>query len=249
VEEKEAPVPEFDIWDHLDNALQAMHDEAARKLSADALELYDSLAALLVDAKYQLRVDKRALEQRVRIDLGLKVEDPGVLLAGLFKIYSEGRVPWLVHGVERKVAENGIKRTFMALRRFAAVAPHLGAQPMPERAVPYVRQVVETFLFGFDEACIALCRATLEQVGRNQLIALGQASEREFRQRPGVTLEGILLRLKSTGALVTAFDRAEKLRLRGRELLHRSFPDPKIRERHALDCVEDLVAVLREILP
>lgn len=72
----------------------------------------------------------------------MPVSDAGALLAGLFRWTGSGKDPWLAHAVERELASAGIGRTMYSLRRFALVAPHLSAQPMPVGAVPYIREVV-----------------------------------------------------------------------------------------------------------
>lgn len=135
-----------------------------------------------------------------------------------------------------------------ALRRFESLAPKIGGRDIPEKALPYLQEVVTAYLFGFDTATIALCRATLEQVVKDIVVRLGLYTEPGLK-RDKVKLRTMLLKLKQADALERSFEAAKRVRENGDTSLPRHPFDAKIRKTVALDSIASLSEVLTELLP
>lgn len=244
--------PDFEVWNHLESGWQMAVDDVRFKLSPEMLAFYQALAKLIVSAKSQLRVDLTRPELRAQLE-ALPIPSPDVnfaaFLTGMMKWYATGTDKWLTHLVHLELASQGIWRANTALERFDQVAAQLGgAQPTPEKSLPYLREVVDSFLFGFDAATIALARGTLEQVAREVLLRIGAMTEGQMRrERPD--LDSLLARLRQSGALTQAADAATRLRDRGNTVLHQHMYDARIREQMALASIGDLGQVLRELVP
>jgi Mn-dependent DtxR family transcriptional regulator len=99
---------------------------------------------------------------------------------------------------------------------------------------------------GFDAACIALSRATFEQMARDVLIKTRTMTEPEIRKtRP--TADTLLNRLKQAGLLVVHVDAAKRLTERGNQVLHRGIYEERLFPQMSLDAIGDLGAVAGEL--
>lgn len=117
---------------------------------------------------------------------------------------------WVRHGAEIEIAALGIRRTEQSLQRFLQLRPITTGKPVPERAKRYLREAIDTFLLGFDPACIALCRAACEQVLRDELVRRGIYTEPQLRrERP--TAGALVANAKREGVLIASFPAADKL--------------------------------------
>jgi hypothetical protein len=240
-----------EVWNHLESGWQMAYDDLAKHLAPEMLAFFRSLAGIVVGAKAHLRVDLSRAEFRdnlARLAPEVSPADHGALVRGLLQWYAAGKDPWLTHAVHLEIADEGIGRAVGALERFDRITSQLGSQPIPDRALPYLREVTSSFLFGFDAATIALTRATLEQVARTVLVRIGAATEAQLkREKPD--LEGLLRRLRQASVLDTAWDAANRIRTRGNTALHDHLYEERIRMQTALDSIVDLNTVLRELVP
>ncbi len=136
-----ADLPEFEVWNHLESGLQSARDEF-RSVDPELRELVERLAEVIADAR-------------------------GLLILPTSRtplLSAEGNLlnhPWIKHATDIRIAEEGISRANEALDRYQAMKPAVAARSLPQPVVRYLKEAAATYLFGFDAACIALCRATL----------------------------------------------------------------------------------------
>jgi hypothetical protein len=101
--------------------------------------------------------------------------------------------------------------------------------------------------FGFDAACIALCRATFEQVTKDSLVRIGEYSDARLkREQP--TAGALLAVAKRTGLIVRSATAAEHLVKKGDTVMHKFIYDGRVREQQARDSIAQLAEVLVELL-
>jgi hypothetical protein len=243
--------PEFEVWNHLDSGWQMAYDDMAGRLPPDVFALYRALAAMLVELNFSLVIDpmddsliRRFQEYFPETTPRLLVTPAG--LQSLFDRYLAGTNTWLNHAVELEIA--GRTPSFReSVSRFRLLAPCFAERPVPERARPYLKEAVSTFVHGFDPACIALCRSTFEQVAKTVLIADGVYSEPQLK-RELPTASTLLVRLRQSRGSLASSDAAQRLIGRGNTVLHRHLFDRKVLRQQAADSVSELVAVLSELL-
>jgi hypothetical protein len=244
--------PDFEVWNYLMSGWQMAYDDLARKISPAMLAFYRGIAKVIVHARSSLLVNPQdaAISKQIAAVLpGVSPKDQSALLAGLMTWFASGKDPWLRHAVELELADEGISRAVLALERYQLVAPRLG-RAIPERALPYVREALSCFLYGFDAATIALCRSTVEQVAKEALVQLGiYTSPQIKRSRPPLSLETLIEKLKQAGALSRSYEAAKRVKDRGNTILHEHLYDEKISRQTALDSIVDLADVLGELLP
>jgi len=244
--------PEFEVWNHLESGWQMAFDDVNGKLTDGERVFYERLAHLVVEGKAELRLDLTRPEWRKKVaELSLQISDDqiGSLFKGLLSWYASGGDKWLRHFVHLRIASQGIWRANEALERFDVIVALIGgAQSTPEQCKPYLREVIDSFLFGFDAATIALARVSLEQVARQVLLRIGVETESRLRrERPD--LESMLMRLRQAGALVDSWAAAQRLRLRGNVVLHEHMYADRFRRQMAVDSIFDLSTVLYELVP
>jgi hypothetical protein len=145
------------------------------------------------------------------------------------------------------VAALGIQRAEVALRRYLTLRPVVTSRQIPGRATRYVTEVINTYAFGFDAACIALCRATLEQCLREELVQRGVYTEPQLkREQP--TAGTLMEKSKQAGILVNSAAAARRLVKKGNTVMHQFLYDEKISAQQAVDSIAELLEALRELL-
>lgn len=243
--------PEFEVWNHLESGWQMAYDDMARQIDRQTMENFESIAAIVVRGGAALHLDSgmKPIRQQLETFLpGLSSSQYEAVFMAVATAFREGTNPWLSHAVELELARDGIGRATSAFARFKLLTPQLNQRPLPDKAEKYLAEAVQTFLFGFDPACIALCRSALEQVARDVLVKLGALTAPQIdREKP--TLEAMLLKLRQAGALTTGYDAADRVRDRGNTVLHNHLYDNRARKQVALDSLLDLATVLRNVLP
>ena len=242
--------PEFEVWNHLESGWQMAYDDMARQLPHETMNLFEGLAEALVEMNTRLLVpenDPSAANRLRSLFPDTDLRDVTSVLQRLFKSYLSGKNPWLRHAVELEVASKGIMRATGALERFALLAPRFSQRPMPERAQPYLEEVVSTFLFGFDPACIALCRSALEQVAKALLVERGTYTDARLKREQS-TAGTLVEELKRAGLLKQSYDAAKRVIDRGGTVVHRHIFEAKILREQARSSIEDLVDVLATLL-
>jgi hypothetical protein len=221
--------PEFQVWNHLWAGIDMATNEL-RALDDASRAQVEKLGKAIADARSDLVQRPNSFSARV-----LSVEE--YLLAN----------PWIRHAAEIEIAATGIVRAEKALDRFAKVRPAITRRALPPRAAGYVAEVINTFIFGFDAACIALCRATLEQVLKDELVRRGAFTEPQLkREKP--TAGTLLSNAFRIGLLQSSRRSAGKLVEKGDTIMHNFVYDERVSEQQALDSVAQLIEVLTEIL-
>jgi len=137
--------PQSEVWNHLEGGLQQARDEL-RALDPEVRVAVEHLAEALASTRGLLILP----ESKAKL---LSVE--GALLT---------KYPWIRHATDIEIAEEGVTRANEALERYVALKPAIAARALPQSAVDYLKEAAASYLFGFDAACIALCRATLERL-------------------------------------------------------------------------------------
>lgn len=221
--------PHFEVWNHLWSGVD---------MAVDELRALDPKNRIRVEKVGKLLVDARAMLAREHdSDEAIINEYSSDLLAD----------PWIKHAAEIELANAGISRAGTALSRYFSLRPIVIRKPLPERATRYVAEVIHTFAFGFDAACIALCRATVEQVLKDQLVVAGSYTAAQIRRdRP--TAGTLLMNAKRSGIVSQSADAADRLVKKGDTVMHNFIYDDKVSEAQARDSIEELIAVLAEIL-
>ena len=243
--------PESEVWNHLESGWQQAYDDMVNRLPPRKRKLYLGVAAILVDLNFKLVVNPSdpgvaaaATTDFPEIDASF-FATPEVVQA-VFQRYLSGANAWLRHAVELELAGRmpGFEE---AVSRFNLLAPQFAERPVPERARPYLAEAVSTFVFGFDPACIALCRSTFEQVAKSILIENAVYSEPQIR-REMPTATTLLEKLRQSGKCPKTYDKAKLLIERGNTILHRHMFEEKILRQQAFKSVSELVKVLSELL-
>jgi hypothetical protein len=218
--------PEVDVWNHVQTGID-LADEELSALPEDLRQLTERLGEALIEIRSQVVADDG--DELLDLDDRLMLE------------------PWVRYAADLQVASEGVRRATMALDRYLEIRPSRAARALPERARAHVREALHTFMFGFDPACIALCRAALEQVLKDLLVAKGIYTEPQLkREKP--TAGALLEKAKQATLLADTYDAAKRVVDRGDTLMHRHVYDQKILKQIASDCVRDLTAAVVEAL-
>lgn len=149
--------------------------------------------------------------------------------------------------VELQLGWRFLDRARRGLDRYADLQPMLVRRRVPNRVQPYLAELVDLYLVGFDAATVAFACACFEQVAKGALVATGKCTEPQLRRDKPTALA--LHALLVQHSLIEASDRlADRLVRNRNDLLHSHWPDPKIdSRRQALDAIESLVSVCREL--
>lgn len=110
-----------------------------------------------------------------------------------------------------------------------------------------MREVIESYAFGLDAACIALSCAVFEQLLKDELVRRAAYTEPQI-DREHLTAEGVLAKGKQFGLIKESARDAESLVKKRNIVMHRHAYDDKVRSRLALDAVRELVSVVSEVL-
>lgn len=221
--------PEFEMWNHLYSAIDTARDEL-RIFDKDSRKLVEEFGHLIASSRTSFVLQRFS-------DKAALVDAVPVLVADR----------WFRHAAEIEIADAGVDRVNSALNRFILLRPIKATREVPDRAVRYLREALDAYLFGFDAACIAFCRATCEQVLKDALVAARAYTEPQLkRERPSA---GTLLEVaKRQKLLERSFDAASRLTRRGDEVMHQFIADDKILPQLSLDSLHDLATVLEETL-
>jgi hypothetical protein len=221
--------PDIPVWSWLWQAIDSSTDEL-RALTDEDRRFVEKVGTAIAKS---------------RTDFVLRPESGAVLINEIAEdLLSDA---WVRHGAEIEIASIGIKRTEASLQRFLSLKPITTTKTVPDRAKVYLREVIDTFLLGFDPACIALCRATYEQVLRDELVRGGFYTEARLkRERP--TAGNLVMIAKREKLLVNSIRAAERLVKKGDNVMHSFIYEERILEQQALDSIQELAEVLSEML-
>lgn len=219
--------PNADVWSHLQTGLDLAEEE---------LEYLPEKVRRFTEA-----VAKALLLNRTKVILDAKEKGWAELDSELLSF------AWVRYATDLEIAEEGITRATKALDRYAEVRPTAAVHAILEKAQPYIREVVHTYIFGFDPACIALCRAALEQLLKHCLVSVGTYTVPQLRKdRP--TAGTLLAKARQSNLLPTAYEPAYQVIHRGDQLMHSHVFDEKILRQSAADSVRDFTVVAVELL-
>ena len=218
--------PQFDVWNHLEGGLQQARDEL-RALDPRLRKAVEGLAEAIADTRglLILPTSKAAL------------------------LHAEGSLlnhPWIKHATDIQIAEEGVSRANEALERYVALKPTIAPRALPAPAIRYLKEAAATYLFGFDAACIALCRATLEHLLKRYLVEKGICTDVQLKRVGGA---GTLLeKAKQAGVRGPEYDAAKRVVERGDHVMHRNIHEDRNLKKTASDSVNDLVRAALAIL-
>jgi hypothetical protein len=220
-DDEEAYGPEFEVWNHLYGGLDIAEMEFAA-LDEETRNTVEGFGKMIVQLRSSFSHPPELSEW-----------------VGFFDRLLDDA--WFRFSAEIELGREGVKR-FLELR------PVFTNYRVGEKAGGYLRQVVDTFLFGFDAACIALCGAALEQVLRELVIAAGIYTEgRINREKPsGHTL---LEAAKREGKITGVYDAAKRVLDQRNHVMHRSLWEERIIKGLALQSITDLGRVLAALEP
>ena len=220
--------PQFEVWNYLESGLQEARDEL-RALDPRVRKGVEGLAEAIADTR-------------------------GLLILPTSKanlLRAEGSLldhPWIKHATDIEIAEEGVSRANEALKRYVALKPSVAPRALPELAIRYLKEAAATYLFGFDAACIALCRATLERLLKGFLVAKGVYTDAQLKRERRLTAGTLLEKAKQAGFRGPEYDAAKRVVERGDHVMHRDIHDQRILKRTASDSVNDLVCAALAIL-
>jgi hypothetical protein len=149
---------------------------------------------------------------------------------------------WLRHAVDLEIARVGLNRATDGLERFKLLTPVLLRQDLPDQAKGYLREIVHTFLLGFDAACIALCRSCFEQLAKAVLLRAGAATEPELR-RNQPTAHALMANLKRSALIARGHAAGERIVQRVNTVMHKGMYENRILATVSVDSIRDLIEV------
>lgn len=219
--------PEIEVWNHIHTGVDLAEQELD-VLPEPLRTITESVGKALVELRSDL-VAESAKEELVEAD-----ED---LLAN----------PWIRYAADLHIATEALIRAVHALERYLDIKPVAAAERLPENAQTYVREATRTFIFGFDAACIALCRAALEQMLKERLVSSAALTAGQLRRNKHSA--GSALENAKRAKLISGTYRAAKAVIeRGDTVMHSHIYDKKILRQLAADSVRDLAAALTELM-
>ncbi len=238
--------PEFEVWNHLESGWQQAYDDMARRVGRDSMRFFEALAEAIVGLRTTLVLDVNDLPVPKTIADTFRGVSPEQLQRLARRFFEDPSLadssPWMRHAVDLEVGGIGMRRAVAALERFKSLKPVLAAQPIPDNARAYMREVVHTYLMGFDAACIALCRACFDQLAKAVLLRADVLTEQDLRKGHLTTLRLVEL-LQRNRLIEEAYEPARRLGERGNAVMHRGLYEERVLPTLSLDSITDLLAV------
>jgi hypothetical protein len=194
--------PRFEVWNHLHSGL-----ELAR-MEFDVFEP-ETRAKL---EEFAGTVLKRRKAFALGIDQQTWLEIYDLLL----------KDPWFRHAVEIELGREGVGRASGALQRFFDLKPILTKYEISHQSERYFGEVINTYLFGFDVACIALSGAALEKILQEAVVKAGFASVSQSQKIPASEL---LRKLTKERIICTSRSSAKAVLGERNRILHRDIRD------------------------
>jgi hypothetical protein len=242
--------PEFEMWIHLESGLDIAEDDMRRQVSEKEFEFWDALAKQLLALRVGLIVNPNSITESAALKRLVPHATPEVWQQILLSLDEDPSTwsPWLRHAVELRIAGSGVGRAEEALQRYSKLRAAIVGREVPEKASRYLQEVLQTYLFGFDAAAIALACSVFEQMARHTLTALGLVTEPELR-RDQPTADGLRIRLRQHDLLGAADTAAQRLIERRNSVLHKGLFDDRIMPTLSRDSVKELVEVAIALSP
>ncbi len=219
--------PETEVWNHIHTGVDLAEQELD-VLPEPLRTVTEKLGKALVELRSDLVVES-AKEKLVELD-----ED---LLAN----------PWIRYAADLHIATEALIRAVHALERYLQIKPVAATERLPEKPKTYVREATQTFVFGFDAACIALCRAALEQMLKERLVSSRTLTAGQLRRNKH-TAGSALEYAKRAKLISRTYTAAKAVIDRGDTVMHSHIYDKKILRQLAANSVCDLAAALTELM-
>jgi hypothetical protein len=154
--------------------------------------------------------------------------------------------PWFEFGVDYELGRAGTYRVIESFPRFRKVVPVYIGRDLGGRAQRSLSEAIGCYLLQFDVACIVFCRAATEALLKDTLAEAGHTQYQDVASAP--TAGKVINDAWSAGVLRESVTAARRLKRTADFALHRAVPDEKILPQQALDSINDLAAVLAEVL-
>lgn len=231
--------PDQSVGSHLAGGINAAISDLENIFggAGGAANLYRDLARVVVGAASTLHLDRGSTRAFWDGD-----GDPAAIAKEIHGLFARGRDEALNYAVNLELAELAVDRAAASFLRLRDISVQLARHPLPERALAYTREAVQSYIFGFDAATIALARASLEQC----VVGACDRAGIPFDGSPALACQ--LSTLRRVGLLVEAYEPAMRIKRRANDLLHRSMFSPRVIRRIACDTVRDLALVAAELL-
>lgn len=216
--------PEFEVWNHLHSGLDLARDELD-SLEPETRKTLEALGKVVFLSRTGAASGK------------LKAEHNALLEDFL-------REPWFRHVVDISFAEDAITRGQTVLDRYARLRPIWYNYQISDQPIRFVGEAVQTFLFGFDIACIAICGAALEQVLKDTLLARGAIRKGSHDPLGG---RALVDKAKNEKIISKSVDAAKTVIKSRNRVMHRQLKKTLNTSNMALQSVSGLLAVLDEL--
>lgn len=218
--------PEVDVWNHLQTGLD-LADEELRYLPDGLRALTEAVAKALLDNRRQIVMPAK---QRGWVELDARLLSQ----------------QWIRYAADLAIATEGIERSTNGFERYTEIKVAVASDELPPKARQYIKEVAHAYIFGFDPSCIALCRAALEQLLKDRLVAAGIYTAPQLkREQP--TAGTLLAKAKQAQILSASYDAAKQVIDRGDELMHSHIADEKVLRRLAVDSINNFTKAALEL--
>ena len=218
--------PESEVWNHLYAGVSYAQFEFD-KLGPEERKLVEALGAIIAKSKTEFLLEPH--DNRV-----LSLLEPFL------------DHPWIRHATEIEIAEDGVGRLGDALARMRELKPVLGNHRIGKEGRRYLEEVINTYMYGFFGACMAMAGATLEQVLRELVDGRGIMSLQDIDAKK-VGGGRLLAMADEAGLIGDTKDAAERLLAERNRIMHRHIWDDRIAQQMALGSVDRLGAILSEV--
>ncbi len=160
----------------------------------------------------------------------------------------------VAQGLDLQFAKDARDRLMAWRQRLRLLKPATVRRMANDRVRSYTAEATRAFLYGFDAACIAMCRATLEQIVKEVYVREGLAtwddvhkSTVTLRDRIRTVFTFPSLRHKTPAVQATVTTAANKIADDGNLILHRYLFEQRISKRKAADALHNLAVVVSGI--
>ena len=157
-------------------------------------------------------------------------------------------------GLDLQFAKDARDRLMAWRQRLRLLKPATVKRMANDRVRNYTAEATRAFLYGFDAACIAMCRATLEQIMKEVYVRAGlatwddvQKSTVALRDRISMVFTVAPLRYKTPAVQAKVRTAAHRITDDGNLILHRYLFEQRISKRKAADALHDLAVVVSGI--
>ena len=154
--------------------------------------------------------------------------------------------PWIRHAVEVEFAWQVVDRGCGVLDRYRTLSRTLTEYQLVGKPAQYVSEVVWTYLYGFDPACIALCGAALEQMLKDVLIRRGDLTESQVA-RAKLPAGKLLSKACDLGLILQTRAAAKRVLDERNRVMHTHIWEDRVLQEMARQTIAGLCAVADEL--